>query len=276
MYWVKIFKIPVKSEKEAIRAVGALFEEYIDVNDLRYFVKKIKEDTYLSFAYDEQKIVNLIKKSGLILSQINNIYFAQIEFEHLFDNEELLKIDGINLSISDSLIVKVPDSIPLENVKEINIESIICSKYKIPLNFSSKYLDTKTSYTLSAILILFALFNFIKAGDFYMQNKKMNKQIEQLKEEANLPLTMIQTKSILSKLRKTQFEQKNLRDVIHFIFQFKNKINGNLISIELKENSFELKFKNTDPKKITDYFEKKYTLTSAIVKDGILTIGLKI
>lgn len=79
-YWVRIFEIPVKNIFQAKQIIPTLFEDLIDENgDLSYQVIKLEENKYLCFAYINQKIFEAIKESGLNLSLVNRVYFAQNE-----------------------------------------------------------------------------------------------------------------------------------------------------------------------------------------------------
>lgn len=275
-YWVRLFNIPVKTQKEALQACASLFDEFLDTENLKYYTIKVAENKFLSFAYDEEKIVNAIKDSNLNTSQVLNIYFAQNELKDMIQKQDgFATVDNINLSVVDDVLVQVPSSFSIES-KELNLDSLDLSKYKVPINFSSKYIDIKSSYILSAVLILFTFVNFSKAFDNFNYSSKIPKKIEQLKKQASMPSTMIQTKSILKKLNRIKLDQNDLREKLNYIFNIKNATKARILSFELKNENILIKLKGDDAKKITQYLEKKYNLSSAVVKNEIITIGMKL
>jgi len=106
-YWVRKFDLPMASTKEVLSALPSLFEEFIDVTDKKFYVKKLEDKRYLCFAYDEQNIISGIKNANLSLSQINSIHFAQIELESIVDTsvQVCMKVSGVCLGFSNNILV---------------------------------------------------------------------------------------------------------------------------------------------------------------------------
>lgn len=126
-YWVRIFDIPVKNITQAKNVLPTLFEDIVDnTNDLSYQVIKLEDNKYLCFAYVNKRIYEAIKDSGVNLSLVNAVYFAQ---------NECKDFDGFSVEnkgfvyTQDGILVKVPTSLLKQNldlnehINEINLSS---------------------------------------------------------------------------------------------------------------------------------------------------------
>ena len=277
-YWVRVFELPMTSPKEVHSALPSLFEEFIDIEGKDFYVKKLADQKYICFAYDEHKIIDGIKSANLSLSQVNSIHFAQIELESIVSSTALtcMKIDNICLGFSDGILVQVPIQLQVNTTNNIDISSIKLSKHFIQVRESSKYITAKNSYLLSTIMILFTVMIFAKILINNQIISSIPNEIESLKQEHSMPSSTIATNSIMKKLKKTSQEQIKLREVYKYIFDFKSKYGGDMISCNYKNKTFLIKFKNIKAKKLVDYLEKRHVLSSAVVKEEIVTIGLSI
>ena len=224
------------------------------------------------------KIIEAIKNANISNSQINNIYFGQIEFEQLANTntQSCIKIDNICLSYIDDLLAQIPAALKTNIDNSTNIDNIKLSMDKIYISSSSKYIDTKTSYILSAILVLFSVFTFAKVINNKQITSEIPNKIESLQQHNNMPSTILQTKSIIKKLQKISNHQSKIRELFEYVLSFKKIVGGTMVSMNFKNDDFILKFKDIKAQKLTNYLEKKYALKSAVVKDGIITIGLKL
>ena len=101
-------------------------------------------------------------------------------------------------------------------------------------------------------------------------------QIDNIKQKYNIPSSMLSTNVIMKKLNKIKAKQTVLRDAYKYIFDFSSKYKGTIISCNYKNKSFVVKFKNIKVKKIAHYIEKKYSLTSSVINNKIVTIGFDI
>ncbi|MEA3352809.1 MAG: hypothetical protein U9Q33_03190 [Campylobacterota bacterium] len=260
------------------KILPGLFEEFIELDDLSYYVKKISQNNFLCFAYDQKKIIDAIKKAGLLLSQIDNIYFSQIEFESIVkgSGQSCMKVDNVCLSFIDDKLVMIPVALKVDIDNSIDIQDLNLSKETISISNSSKYIQNKTAYQYSAVFVIFALFTFFKAFDNKIQINSYEDKTQQIKSSLNLPATNIQMRSIIGKLNKTHQKQVEIRELLQYLFDIKRKLKATVVSIDLKSNVLSLKLKGVDEQKITKYLEKRYPLKSAVVKEGIITIGMNI
>ena len=254
------------------------FEEFIDIKDLKFYTKKIENNKFLCFAYNESKILNSVKNSGLNLSQINNINFAQIELEQFFQTSQqsCIKIDGVCLSNIDNKLVQIPLMLKVDINNDIDISNFKISKESISLSHDNKYMDGKTAYTYSIIFILFALLSFTKVISNNQVINSIDTKIQNIKDNSNMPQTTLQTNSIIQKLTKVSKKQIKIRKLFKYLFEINKALNGTIVSMNFKNDNIILKVKNIKAKKLTNYLEKRYTLDSAVVKDKIITIGFRI
>jgi hypothetical protein len=83
LYWCKNFSIPVVKEHEIKLLLPTYFDDYIEDTSLcnYYFIPLSEPKMYLCFAYKQDDIIQALTQSGLNLSQINKMYFAQNEFK---------------------------------------------------------------------------------------------------------------------------------------------------------------------------------------------------
>ena len=160
-YWVRVFDIPVKSLTQARHVLPTLFEDILETtNELSYQVLKLKENKYLCFAYVNKKIYEAIKNSGINLSLVNSIYFAQNECK---DFKQFTIEDKSFLYTNDNILVKVPNSFISEKL-ELNqhIENINLSSNKVDIKLYNNILTPKQIYTIIAICLFLSLINFYK------------------------------------------------------------------------------------------------------------------
>ncbi|RXJ86034.1 hypothetical protein, partial [Arcobacter sp. CECT 8985] len=267
-YWVKIFTIPVHSEKKALKIVPSLFDEYLDKNNNYAFnVKKIEQNRYIAFAYINDEIFNSIKNSDIPMSNINNIYFAQnelIDFESFyFEDLYFKKIKGLLVKVP----VKIEEAINIKN----RIDEIKLSKNSIDLKFynSSKF-SFKSIISITIFLLIILLTNFISYFDYSNQSNLLNNKIESLYSKTNIPSSSIQRELVLKKYENSFLKQKELRNNIHFLIK---QFNQHLEFIKYEKDEIIFKVINIKPNKIKKTLEKKFDKNRiSFEKDSIVRI----
>jgi len=221
LYWVHIFEIPLKTKKDILNVLPTYFEDYFDVEGYKYYTLKLEGEQFLCFAYDESLIAQKIHDSNLKLSQVQNIYFAQNEFSSL----NSFQIDEQYLAYHDNILLKIPKNIAdINSATHIDIDIIELSEHSISVNKTNKYIDTKSVYILSFILILISVVNFGKISlvNSAIEDIKNNKK--QIKKDYNMLPTMLQTKSVIKTLEKKQITQVKLRDNLKKSFKSQESI----------------------------------------------------
>lgn len=271
-YWVRIFDIPVKSVSQAKYVLPTLFEDILEnINDLSYQVIKLENDKYLCFAYENKRIFEEIKKSGISLSSVNSIYFAQNECkdyaQFIVDNKSFLYTD-------DGILVKVPNALLSTPINLVdNYENIELSSNNVDIKLYNNLLSSKQLYSIVVILLIVAFVNIFKIVDYKNETSLMEEKIEKLKTTSKLPNSMIQTNAILKKYKKIASKEKTKREAISYILSNKN---FKLKNFSLEKDTLNLSFINTDKFKAERYISKKYKILSSKVSSLNLNIKVKL
>lgn len=271
-YWVRVFDIPVKSTTQARHVLPTLFEDILETSlELSYQVQKLDENKYLCFAYSNKKIFEEIKKSGISISLVDGIYFAQNECKDFSQ----FKIDDKSfLYTPDNILVKVPNAIATQTVDlEENIDSIELLSQKVDIRLYNNILTSNQVYSIIAVLFILSLLNFYKLYDYKYEISNIDERIENIKQNGNLPLSMIQTEAIIKKYKNEVSLEIKKREALDYVldnrdFNFKN--------IELEKNVLTLSLINTDKRKAESYISKKYKILSSNVNALSLNIRIKL
>jgi hypothetical protein len=275
-YWVRVFDIPIASKKEAMSVVPNLFEDFFDVDDYKFYIIKLENNQYLSFAYKEQDILDGLKNANISLKKVSNIYFAQNEFVEVAKEQAIL-INEQKYFYQDNIFIQIPSNMfKMIEANSCDVSTISLSKNKISINQSSKYIDRTSAYILSTIFIFFSLAIFFKT---YTINKDIQQypiKINKLKKDYNLMSSMIQTKSVLKGYKKVSQNYDRLRTLLQYTINFKKTISGKLENIEIKQGIVYGYFTNTTLENMKQYFEKKYTITHSSIDNNITKIGIKL
>lgn len=272
LYWVRIFDIPVKNITNARHVLPTLFEDILtNVSELSYQVVKLEENKYLCFAYVNKTIYEAIKKSGIALSLVENVYFAQNECVNLkeftFDNKNFIYSP-------DNILIKVP-KIMLSDPIDLNenINQIELSSHKIDIKLYNNVLSSKQIYSILAIILCICIINIYKVFDYKTQSSKLDNQIEIEKKKSNLPSSMLQTNSILSKYKSIENEDIKKRVFLEYLLSNKTfKIN----KIYLNKDMFFITFNSSDKLRLENYISKKYKIISSKVKALDIEVQVKL
>ncbi|WP_044417265.1 hypothetical protein [Halarcobacter anaerophilus] len=253
-YWVRKFEIPVKSPKQARLILPTLFEDIIEGNiqELTYQVKKIEDNLYLCFAFNNSKIFEAIKNSGINISKIDSIYFAQTECKDI----KSFSADNQNfIYTSDDILVQLPKGISANSsLIENEIDKINLSSFKMDMKFyNSSILSSKNLKFIYMFFIVLASLNFLKYISYSKEYSKTEDQIEKIKKISTLPSSMIQTNSIIKKYKGAIETENKKRELINYLLS-----NGdlNLDSFELDKKMLIFRFINKNRTKTENFIKK--------------------
>ncbi len=271
-YWVRVFNIPVKNITQAKHVFPTLFEDILDnVNGLSYQAIKLDENKYLCFAYVNKKIYEAIKNSGINLSLVNSVYFAQNECK---DFRQFTVEDKSFLYTEDDILVKVPNGILSENINlNENLHHINLSNNKVDIKLYNNFLSSKQIYLIVAISLLFSIINFTKIFDYKNSISLLDEKIELEKQKSNLPSSMIQVDSIINKYKNISDQEIRKREMISYLFE---NSSFKLDNISLEKDILTLVYQNSDKTKVEEYINKKYKIISSKVENLDLYIRIKI
>ena len=106
------------------------------------------------------------------------------------------------LYTDDDILVKVPNGILNENINlNENLHHINLSNNKVDIKLYNNFLSSKQIYLILAVSLLFSIINFTKIYDYKNSISLLDEKIELEKQKSNLPSSMIQVDSIISKYK---------------------------------------------------------------------------
>jgi hypothetical protein len=220
LYWVRVFEIPVTNKKDIISVIPNFFEDFLDIENYKFYFISLEDNKKLCFAYDEDLILQTIKNANITLNQVSNIFFAQNEFKGI----DSFKFDNNYFIYQDDILLKVPKELIATNeIINYDMDKVNLSKNKIYINTTNKYIDNKSIYIFSFIFIIIGLINFGKSG---IVNSKIDTIIsnqQDIKKEYQMLSTMLQTKSIIKSLEKKEQKQIILRQRLKKDFDLKKQ-----------------------------------------------------
>ncbi len=273
-YWVRKLEIPVKNQKQAKMILPTIFEDVVEQNtqELVYQVKKLDDKVYLAFAFDNNKIFEAIKKSGINISNIQALYFAQIECSK-FENFSIGEDNFIYTK--DDILVKLPKGLSLEtNSIEQSLSDIELSSFVVDIKFyNSSILNSKNLNFIYGFFVILALVNFIKYFSYTSEYNQIENEMTKLSKNSNLPKSRIQTNSIIKKYNSAIILENRKRELISYIFS--NNSLG-LESFDLDNKRITFKFLNKNRNKIEKFIKKKYKISSSRVVLNSLVVSVNI
>ncbi len=258
-YWVRVFAIPVKSKHDALDVVPTLFEDILPFGEFSYHVVKQEEDKYLCFAYENEIILEYIKKSNLNLSQISNIYFAQTEFK---DVGRFSSNEDTFIYTQDAILIKVP-SLLVEDTVNINevLDTHKLTANKIKIKFYSSLINSKYIYTFVFIFAVLITLNTFKYLLYDKNISMLELKSAQVKKSYNLPLSMLETNSVVSKMKRKVIKGSKLRNSLDYVFDFnKRSSKGKLSRVSYSGNTMKLVFEDINYNQVKSYLAKKFKL----------------
>ncbi len=273
LYWVRFFDIPVSNIKDARTVVPTFFEDFLDINNYKFYIAEQKDGKYLCFAYDENVILNAIKNANLNLNQVSNIYFGQNEFSNI----DAFKIVDEYFIYQDDVLVKFPkEFVDDDKFVTYNLSTLKLSKHKISIRYKSKFINNKSLYILSAIFIFISLLNFAKTYIIKDMTDNIILNQEVVKKQYKILPTMMQTKSVIKSLELKQSKQIKLREALQYLFSFKNFTQGRIQKVDFVNQNLTIYFKDTSVFAIKSYLSKKYKIIRSDENNGVVTIRIQL
>lgn len=273
-YWVKHVSIPVKNLHEAKKFLPSLFEDTVPQGKYSYYAYE-DEGTYIIFAYDDKKILDVLEQKGIGSEQINSVYFSQSEFE---DSEQALSIDDTSvLDIDNHIVVKLPKGF-VNTFKPLELNNHRFSKHAITL---AKYAHIATTKSLIKFSLFMGALISIFALDWMVSEAKIsefdNAPLE-LYAEHNLPATKIQNEVILETLQNQYEKQILIRQKTGAILNLKLKKNEYFRLYDLQDKRLKIEIKLASPKRATNVSKilQKKELQKGQYTDGVLRLEFEL
>lgn len=274
-YWVRNFDIPVKTKNEALDVLPTLFEDILPTGEFSYHVVKTDDKKYLCFAYENNSILEYIKKSNLNLSQICNIYFAQTEFKDI--NSFISKEDAFTYSPED-ILIKVPKFYVTTTLDiQDKLKEHKLSSNKINIKFYSSVISSKYIYSFISIFAILITLNIFKYAIYDKNISILEVKSAQIKKSYKMPSSMLETNSIVSKMKSKVKNATALRDSLSYIFDYKKgSIKGKINKINFSANNIKLELYDVNYNQVKRYLEKRFKIVNNTKNKNIVRFEIKI
>ena len=239
LYWVRRFKLPTTSQREAKKILPSLFEEFLPPGDFSYY-GYFNNENFIGFAYEQQAIRTLLQAKGLDAARIVSLHFAQIELDasklpmRLSSSWMLDSIDGI--------ILKLPST--KQQLKQPNLQELTLSKHSIKIERYDTLIKKSTLAMLCAIAIGFGLLWVVQWYKLHLAKQQLQERLDGLYKRYNLLPTTTQNKSLLKRYEKINSKQKRLRKALRILLETPRKSGGHLESIRLEGAAIKALFKD--------------------------------
>lgn len=273
-YWVKHVSIPVKNLHEVNRFLPSLFEDTVPKAKYSYYAYE-DDGTYIIFAYDDKKILDILAEKEINPEQINNVYFAQSEFEA---STEAISIDESSvLDIDNHIVVKLPKSF-VTTFKPLELQDHNFSQHAITL---ARYAHIATTKSLIQFALFMGALIAIFALDWIVSEAKISEFDDaplELYAEHNLPATKVQNEVIFETLQKRYKQQIKLRQKTGDILKLKLKKAEYVRLFDLKDKRLKIEIKLDSSKRasvVSKILQKKEPLKDQY-KDGILRLEFEL
>lgn len=238
LYWVKKLSLPVTSLREVKKLLPSIFEDSIPEAHYSYTAYK-SGDEFIAFAYEDKKIIELLKDLGINYADINSVRFAQSEFEAV-QNAQCIN-ETQCMYVKDSLVLLAP-TLWIKESQPLNLQNITLSKHTIHLQQFGHIVDNSSLYKIGAILTTLAL---ILVVEIFVTSSKKDAILESkdaLFSKYHLQATMFQNNASMKKYTKIYKTQTRLREYISYFLSMKLKPSQKITLIEFRAKKLYVSF----------------------------------
>jgi hypothetical protein len=210
LYWVQRVNLPIKYLREVKKLLPSLFEDILPEGNYSYSAYKddFSQNSYLIFAYEDKKIIDLASSFNIGTSSIASVRFSQSVLDNL---QTAVKINETqSIYVKDGIVTLVP-CCWIEESGNIDLSSLTLSKHTITLAQFGHIVDNRSLYKIAAVLVSFSVLFFV---EYFITSQKiasLDKQKGELFTEYDLKPTMFQNKALLKKYKDIHKNQTNLR-----------------------------------------------------------------
>ncbi len=275
MYWVKRVTLPVKYLREVRSLIPSLFEENLPEGKYSYSTYK-DGDSFLIFAYNDKEVLDLVAEKGITAANIDNVYFAQSEFDTI---DTPLKIDAKSvLSLQDGVVVKLPAALAPDAIA-MNLDGHTFSKHTIHLTRFNQIADKKSQKVFGSILTVLIL---MFTTEWLITASKVSAIIEKQGEvfsNHNLPATSFQNEAIHAKLNTTFERQSRIRDIVNLVLTLKLKPEEQLERIAMERNRMIIELRTESEatgSKTLSSLKREFKRTDGRFENGIYTMEIQL
>lgn len=253
LYWVKKLSVPVKYLWDVKKLLPSLFEKHL--LDGKYSYEAYKEGEYfMVFAYDDKKILSLMKEKGLNSSNVADVYFAQSELNHL---QKPVNISATGALMCKDDIVLLLQKEWMKELETLDLETIELSKHKVILSLFHHIVDSTVFYRLSVAVFVLGLMFLAQSYKVQSDVSRIKEQREELFSTYNLKQTTMQNEAVLKKYEALHARQMKIRTSIAKLTLLKLDRDEKLTSLELKDGKLLVEFQTKNAQKLENTLQKE-------------------
>lgn len=278
LYWFRREALPVKTAARARKLAPAFFDALLPAGEYEFAVFP-EEEGFQLFAYESEKIRDLLGEVGIRPSQVRRVYFAQTE---CMGSETALQVDAARALVGhDGVVSLMPlNYVRAEQSVQAYCESTSRSSHSVPITLSNggTLISDAQATRLGIVVFLLCVLMF---GDFMLQRQKYAAQLQASAEIASkyaLPPTSMQRESILRSLERTEAQQIALRKRFKRLITLPLKKGEVITSMVYEKNKARLEIKLVDAKRAEPLKKALHMIgrvTAAKLKDNsILSVSL--
>jgi len=277
LYWVKKLSLPITKLGEVKKLLPSIFEDVLPEGKYSFFVYKSPSDSdFFAFAYEDKKILDILNKKNISISNVQSVHFAQSE---LMNIEGAVKINKTqSLYIKDDILVLVP-CCWIEEKSNLHVENLKLSKHKINLTQFGHIVDTKSLYKIGGILLVLLLLMMSELFINSIKTQNILDAKDELFEKNGLKPTMFQNKALLDKFENLHVEQTSLRNAISAILELRLQAGEHITLLNLKNKTLVANFKiinQQSTSKIQKALKQKNIKFSMKTEDKNLHVEIKL
>lgn len=265
LYWVKRLNLPVKYLREVKKLLPSIFEDILPEGNYSYHVYK-EQNSYIAFAYEDEKILKLLEAKGYNTSLLQEVYFFQSLQE---PKQNMLLLQNNTLMFKDGIWITLPDGW-VTNAIPCDIEAL---SFKEPIRLSNftHSIDKDLLVRVSSLLLGFSALFFIQSFLLSSQNSVTEEQKVKVFQEYGLKATTMQNESMLKNYLTTHERQMVLRQVSAKILSLKLPSNSFITSYEIKADKVYVTFQTAAAKELLALLqESTLTYTSQTKEQSLL------
>jgi hypothetical protein len=210
LYWTKVVELPAKTIYGAKEYTESIFAGMLS-NDLeyKYHIQKSENNQFRFFAFCKETIEEKIEELNMDIASVQNIYFAQNEFDKQYyisisDNRCIVTLYGTMCILPYSM---VDDAVDIDDT----MENLSLSKEKVQFNSDVNIDNDVFKYIVSILIILNVSFGINSINDnikIHSEENKLNNKIDKLK----LPHTNYELRALATKHQDIVKEQLKIRE----------------------------------------------------------------
>ena len=241
MYWVKKIVLPVKRVRDVTKLLPSIFEEILPQGNYSYTAYK-EQDNFFVFAYEDKKILNLIKEKGINVADVANVYLAQSAFEVL---EVPMQVNETQVMYNNEGVLVLAPLVWVKEFENLNLQDINLTKHKLHLQLFVSIVDKTSLYKIASVLLALLLVFMVEIFITSAKIDAVEESKDALFSKYKLQSTMMQNRSTLKKYTKIYTQQTKLREEIQKLLKKKLKGSEHIDFVSYKNSIFRFKINDS-------------------------------